>query len=81
MLTLPLAILHLGGVDALFTYVQEVNPHTFTWEGLPPLCFHDGLAFMLGSISSPAQLVRLYTMRDMKTIRRGILLAIICKLL
>jgi len=78
MLTLPLAILHMGGVDALFTYVQEVNPHTFTWEGLPPtLLFTMGLAFMLGSISSPAQLVRLYTMRDMKTIRRGILLAII----
>ena len=78
VITLPLAVHHVGGMEALFTYVQEVNPNTFTWEGLPPtLLFTMGLAFLLGSISSPAQLVRLYAMRDMKTVRRGILLAII----
>ena len=75
---LPLAVSHVGGMDALFTYVQEVNPLTFTWESMPPtLLFTMGLAFLLGSISSPAQLVRLYAMRDMRTIRRGILLAIV----
>ncbi len=78
LFALPLAVSHMGGMDALFTYVQEVNPLTFTWESMPgTLLFTMGLAFMLGSISSPAQLIRLYAMRDMKTIRRGILLAIV----
>ena len=35
VLAVPLAIRQVGGVDELFTYVQAVNPLTFTWEGLP----------------------------------------------
>ncbi len=75
---IPLALRHVGGVDELFTLVEAVNPLTFTWESMPPvLLFTMGMAFMLGSVSSPAQLVRLYAMKDMRTIRRGILLAIV----
>ncbi len=78
VIALPLAVGHVGGVDALFGYVQAVNPLTFTWETMAPtLLFTIGLAFMLGSISSPAQLVRLYAMRDMRAIRRGVLFAIL----
>ena len=36
-----------------------------------------GLAFMLGTVATPEKLIRLYAMKDMPTIRRGILLAII----
>ncbi len=75
---IPLALRHVGGVDELFTLVEAVNPLTFTWESMPAvLLFTMGMAFMLGSVSSPAQLVRLYAMKDMRTIRRGILLAIV----
>lgn len=75
---IPLAVRHVGGVDDLFTLVEAVNPLTFTWESMPAtLLFTMGMAFMLGSVSSPAQLIRLYAMKDMRTIRRGILLAIV----
>lgn len=75
---LPLAVARVGGLDALFGYVQAVNPAAFTWQGLPPsLLFTMGLAFMLGSVANPAKLTRLYAMRDMPTIRRGILLTIV----
>ena len=75
---LPLAIRGLGGLDPLFTYVQVVKPETFTWESFPPaLLFTMGLAFTLGTIATPEKLVRLYAMRDMRTIRRGILFAIL----
>jgi Na+/proline symporter len=75
---LPLAIHQVGGVSDLFLYVQAVNPLTFTWKGLPPaLLFTMGLAFMLGSVATPEKLVRLYAMKDMATIRRGILFTII----
>jgi SSS family transporter len=75
---LPIAVRHVGGWGDLFQYVQAVNPATFTFEAFPPvLLFTMGLAFLLGSVSSPAQLVRLYAMKDMRAIRRGILLAII----
>jgi len=75
---LPLAIRGLGGLGPLFTYVQVVKPETFTWESFPPaLLFTMGLAFTLGTIATPEKLVRLYAMRDMRTIRRGILFAIL----
>ena len=75
---LPLAIRGIGGLGPLFTYVQAVKPETFTWESFPPaLLFTMGLAFTLGTIATPEKLVRLYTMKDMRTIRRGILFAIL----
>ena len=47
----PLAIRQVGGVERLFTYVEAVNPLTFTWQGLPgTLLFTMGMAFLLGSI-------------------------------
>lgn len=78
VLAVPLAIRQVGGVESLFTFVQSVNPLTFTWKGLPgTLLFTMGLAFMLGSVATPEKLVRLYAMRDLPTIRRGILFAIL----
>ncbi|RMH15765.1 MAG: hypothetical protein D6701_09685 [Gemmatimonadetes bacterium] len=77
-LALPVAIGHVGGLDALFAAVQGVNPGTFEWGAFPASAlFTMGIAFMLGSASSPAQLVRLYAMRDMRTIRRGVLFAVL----
>jgi len=75
---LPLAVQRVGGFGALFEHVQAVKPLTFTWQGLPPtLLFTMGLAFTLGSVATPEKLTRLYAMKDMPTIRRGILFAII----
>ncbi len=75
----PLALQQVGGLDALFGHVQAVNPGVFRFGGgLPPsLLFTMGLAFMLGSVATPEKLTRLYAMKDMPTIRRGILLAIV----
>lgn len=78
VVAVPLALRQVGGVSDLFTYVQAVNPLTFTWRGLPgTLLFTMGLAFLLGSVATPEKLIRLYAMKDMPTIRRGILLAIV----
>lgn len=78
IIAVPLAIHHIGGMENLFTYVQAVNPITFTWEGMPPaLLFTTGLAFLLGAVARPEQLVRFYAMKDMRTIRRGILFTIV----
>jgi SSS family transporter len=75
---LPLALRHVGGIEPLFVYVQAVKPETFTWESFPPaLLFTMGLAFTLGTIATPEKLVRLYAMKDMRAIRRGVLLAIL----
>lgn len=78
IIAVPLALHHLDGWDTLVAYVQVVNPDTFTWKGLPAtLLFTMGLAFFLGSIAAPEKLVRLYAMKDMRTIRRGVLLTIV----
>jgi len=75
---LPIAIRQVGGFDELMTLVQAANPRVFTWESLPPsLLITMGLAFMLGSVASPEKLTRLYVMKDMRTIRRGVLLNIV----
>lgn len=76
--SLPLALRHLDGLGSMLTYAEAMNPVTFTWGGLPaPLLFTMGLAFMLGSVATPEKVIRLYAMKDMKTIRRGILFTII----
>jgi Na+/pantothenate symporter len=40
------------------------------------LLFTMGLSFFLGGIATPEKLIRLYAMKDMPTIRRGVLFAI-----
>lgn len=79
VLAVPLAIRQVGSADELFLYVTAVNPGTFSWQGGLPatLLFTMGLAFMLGSVAAPEKLIRLYAMKDMRAIRRGILLTII----
>lgn len=75
---LPIAIRRVGGIGALFHYVTVVKPETFTWEAFPPGSLVTmGLAFTLGTVATPEKLVRLYAMRDMPTIRRGILFAFV----
>jgi len=74
----PLAVGRVGGFGALFDSLEAIRPTFFSWEGMPvTLLFTMGLAFFLGSVSTPEKLVRLYAMKDMPAIRRGILLAII----
>lgn len=73
----PLTLRHLDGAASMVTYADALQPAVFTWEGMPgTLLFTMGLAFFLGSIASPEKLIRLYAMKDMRTIRRGVLLTI-----
>ena len=81
---LPIALHHVGGFGTLLDAVEAVHPLVFTWRGLPPtLLFTMGLAFLLGGVATPEKLTRLYAMKDMRTIRRGLLFAIvvICELI
>ena len=78
LVAVPLAIRQFGSFHALLEFAQAVNPITFTWDGLPgTLLFTMGLAFFLGGVSTPEKLTRLYAMRDIRTIRRGIFFTII----
>ncbi len=75
---LPLALHHVGGFETLITTVAAVKPVAFTWQGMPPaLLFTMGLAFLLGGVATPEKLTRLYAMKDMHTIRRGLLFAMV----
>lgn len=74
---LPLAVRQADGLGNLLTLVETAHPLVFSWGTLPgSLLFTMGLAFFLGSIATPEKLIRLYAMKDMPTIRRGILFAI-----
>ena len=78
LVAVPLATTHFGGFVPMLESASLFNPKTFTWDGMPgTLLFTMGLAFFLASLSSPEKLVRLYTMKDMPTIRKGILFTII----
>jgi SSS family transporter len=78
LLALPIAVHELGGFDALFSYVRAVKPETFTWETFPPRhLFTMGIAFTLGTVATPEKLVRLYSMKDMRHLRRGVLFAFV----
>lgn len=77
LFALPLAIRQVDGPAQLFELVESAHPLVFSWETMPgSLLFTMGLAFFLGSIATPEKLIRLYAMKDMPTIRRGVLFAI-----
>ncbi len=78
LVAVPLAIRQFDGFYQLLDFARAVNPITFTWDGLPgTLLFTMGLAFFLGGIATPEKLTRLYAMKDMATIRKGIFLTLI----
>jgi len=74
----PLALRQVDGLGGLLTLVESAHPLVFTWETMPAtLLFTMGLSFFLGGIATPEKLIRLYAMKDMRTIRRGVLFSII----
>jgi len=78
VVSVPLAVSHFGGFENMITAVEAIKPLTFQWGGFSTsLLITMGLAFFLGSVATPEKVVRLYAMKDMHTIRRGILLTII----
>ena len=77
LLAVPFALRQIGSIDQLIIYAQTIKPQTFEWSGISlTLLFTMGLAFLLSMVSTPDKLTRLYVMKDMKTIRRGVLLTI-----
>ena len=78
LVSVPLALIHFDGLANLVVIVSAIKPLTFEWGGFPTvLLITLSLAFFLGSVATPEKVIRLYAMKDMKTIRRGILFAII----
>jgi len=78
VVSVPLALMHFDGLSGLIAKVEYIKPLTFEWGGFPTvLLITLGLAFFLGSVATPEKVIRLYAMKDMKTIRRGVLLAVI----
>ncbi len=78
VMAVPIVLSQVGGLGGLLATLPEVRPTVFSWDVLPPLHLVTmGIALALGSATTPQQLVRLYTMRDMPTIRRGVLMAIV----
>jgi SSS family transporter len=77
--SLPLAVRQAGGPSALLGLAEAARPTVFQWGNLPnSLLFTMGLAFFLGSIATPEKLTRLYSMKDLPTIRRGVFFATVC---
>ncbi len=77
VVSVPLAISHFGSLGGMNSVLLAVRPTTFQWGGMPAaLLITMAMAFFLGGIATPEKLVRLYAMKDMRTIRRGVLLTI-----
>lgn len=82
LLALPLALRQVDGLSGLLALAESASPLVFTWDTMPAtLLFTIGLSFFLGSIATPEKLIRLYAMKDMRTIRRGVLFAVVMILL
>ncbi len=78
IVAVPLAMSHFDGLSELVFRVESIKPLTFDWSGFPTvLLITMSLAFFLGSVATPEKVVRLYAMKDMRNIRRAILLTII----
>lgn len=74
----PLALRQVDGLGGLLTLVESAHPLVFSWETMPAtLLLTMALSFFLGGVATPEKLIRLYAMKDMRTIRRGVLFAIV----
>ncbi len=78
VVAVPLALRQVDGLHGLMALAQSAHPLVFTWDTMPGvLLFSMGISFFLGGIATPEKLIRLYAMKDMPTIRRGVLFAIV----
>ncbi len=78
VLAVPLALRQVDGLGGLLMLVESAHPLVFTFETMPAtLLLTMGLSFFLGGVATPEKLIRLYAMKDMNTIRRGVLFAIV----
>lgn len=78
LFAVPLALRQVDGLGGLLTLAESANPLVFTFDAVPEvLLLTMALSFFLGGIATPEKLIRLYAMKDMRTIRRGVLFAII----
>jgi len=78
VLAVPLALRQVDGLGGLLALVESAHPLVFTFETMPAaLLLTMALSFFLGGIATPEKLIRLYAMKDMRTIRRGVLFAIV----
>jgi len=78
VLALPMAVRQVGGPSSLLELVESARPTVFQWGNLPnSLLLTMAMAFFLGSIATPEKLTRLYSMRDLPTIRRGVFFAVV----
>lgn len=78
LFAVPLALRQVDGMGGLLTLVESAHPLVLTFETMPAtLLLTMGLSFFLGGVATPEKLIRLYAMKDMRTIRRGVLFAII----
>ncbi len=76
LIAVPMVWRILDGPAALFAAVETLRPDAFAFGQLPGLLlFTMGISFLLGGIATPEKLVRLHAMRDQRSIRRGLLLA------
>jgi SSS family transporter len=77
LVAVPVAVRQIDGFSSMIDYLQVARPEALEWGALPAtLLFTMAMSFFLGSVATPERLIRLYAMKDMRTIRRGILLAI-----
>ncbi len=78
LISVPLTLSHFNGLSDLLMKVELIKPLTFDWSGFPTvLLITLSLAFFLGSVATPEKVVRLYAMKDMKAIRKAMLLTIV----
>ncbi|NNF14084.1 MAG: sodium:solute symporter family protein [Gemmatimonadetes bacterium] len=78
LFAVPLALRQVDGLDGLLVLAESASPLVFTFDAVPEvLLLTMALSFFLGGIATPEKLIRLYAMKDMRTIRRGVLFAII----
>jgi SSS family transporter len=72
----PVVLSHVGGMAALGAYVASIEPRMtgwwFSWRDLVAF----GLAFGLSIAAAPYEMTRYYSMRDVKTVRYAIGIAV-----
>lgn len=72
IIAIPILLTYIGGVGALEGYLVSLNPAYVGWAFTPLEVGTIALAFGFGMLGAPYEIVRIYSMRDEKTVRYAI---------
>ena len=76
VIAIPVLVNHVGGLSRAMSFLDSLDPRLLRWYYGPKELIAFGVAFSLSIAAAPYEMTRYYSMRDEKTVKQAIGIAI-----